>query len=66
VAKIGGEMITPPVECGLLGGTFRRHLLDRGIVREEIITREDLREAQAVYLVNSVRKWREAIFVDEI
>jgi para-aminobenzoate synthetase/4-amino-4-deoxychorismate lyase len=66
VAKIGGEMITPPVECGLLGGTFRRHLLDRGIVHEEIITREDLRESQAVYLVNSVRKWREAILVDEI
>ena len=65
VVEIGGELLTPPVECGLLDGTFRRHLIERGIVREAIVSREDLRECQAVYLVNSVRKWREAILADE-
>ena len=65
VVEMGGELLTPPVECGLLGGTFRRHLIDRGIVREAIITRKDLGECQGVYLVNSVRKWRKAMLADD-
>jgi para-aminobenzoate synthetase/4-amino-4-deoxychorismate lyase len=65
VIKMGGELLTPPVECGLLDGTFRRHLIERGMVREAVITRSDLGECQAVFLVNSVRKWRQADLVDE-
>jgi para-aminobenzoate synthetase/4-amino-4-deoxychorismate lyase len=49
---------TPPVECGLLPGTFRAELLERGAIRERHITREDLREAKQVWLINSVRGWR--------
>lgn len=66
VVKIGDELLTPPAECGLLDGTFRRHLIEQGLVREAIITREDLGECRAVYLVNSVRKWRQAEIVDEL
>ena len=59
VALIAGEKVTPPVECGLLGGTFRADLLARGEITERRITREELRSAERVWLVNSVRGWRE-------
>ncbi|MHB9131733.1 MAG: aminodeoxychorismate synthase component I [Armatimonadota bacterium] len=57
VVKRNGALITPPVSSGLLAGVYREFLLARGCLREEIVTREDLREADAVYLINSVRRW---------
>ncbi|MGL4379021.1 MAG: aminotransferase class IV [Microcoleaceae cyanobacterium] len=50
-------MITPPVKCGLLPGTFRAQLLKEGKIREEIITLEHLRDTQTLFLINSVRGW---------
>lgn len=50
-----GKMITPPLESGLLPGTLRRHLLQKGTVSEEVIRREDLCQAREVFLGNSVR-----------
>jgi 4-amino-4-deoxychorismate lyase len=50
-------MITPPVKCGLLPGTFRSQLLTEGKIREEIITLEHLRDTQTLFLINSVRGW---------
>jgi para-aminobenzoate synthetase/4-amino-4-deoxychorismate lyase len=61
VVQLDGELLTPPVQCGLLPGTFRAYLLDRGKVREEIITVETLEQCTRMYVVNSVRKWREAL-----
>jgi para-aminobenzoate synthetase/4-amino-4-deoxychorismate lyase len=58
VLRLGDELLTPPVSCGLLPGTFRAHLLARGAVRERVLTAADLEAADAVYLVNSVRGWR--------
>jgi para-aminobenzoate synthetase/4-amino-4-deoxychorismate lyase len=47
---------TPPVECGLLPGTYRAEFLaEHAEAREEILRREDLVEADAIYLCNSVR-----------
>ncbi|MHB9110206.1 MAG: aminodeoxychorismate synthase component I [Armatimonadota bacterium] len=57
IVRFGNDLITPPVECGLLAGTYRAHLLDRGCLREGIITLDDLHRADAVYLINSVRRW---------
>ena len=57
VLEIGGERVTPPVECGLLAGVFRQDLLEAGVVREGVLHREDLAKADAVWLVNSVRGW---------
>ncbi|MCX7046913.1 MAG: aminodeoxychorismate synthase component I [Candidatus Sumerlaeota bacterium] len=57
VAKIGGKIVTPPVACGLLPGTLRRHLLARGRLEERVIAREELKRAQAIFLINSVRGW---------
>ena len=56
ITVIGDDtLLTPPVNCGLLGGTFRRFLLDQGRAVEKVLTREDLRHADAVYVGNSVR-----------
>jgi para-aminobenzoate synthetase/4-amino-4-deoxychorismate lyase len=58
VARIGGELVTPPLSCGLLPGTFREELLASSMIKEKVIGREELEQAEEVYLVNSVRKWR--------
>jgi para-aminobenzoate synthetase/4-amino-4-deoxychorismate lyase len=57
VVPIDGELFTPPVECGLLPGTFRNHLLAREEIKERVITTEEFKRAKELYLINSVRKW---------
>ncbi len=59
IVKLDGKLYTPPVSCGLLGGTFRAYLLDTGEITEKIITLDMLKQADSIFLVNSVRKWRE-------
>ena len=58
VARIGGELVTPPLACGLLPGTFREEILALGQVRERVIGRAELERAEEIFLVNSVRQWR--------
>jgi para-aminobenzoate synthetase/4-amino-4-deoxychorismate lyase len=58
VARIDGELVTPPLECGLLQGVFREELLERGEIRERVITAGQLKMAEEIYLINSVRGWR--------
>ncbi len=53
--QMGDELLTPPVSCGLLAGTFRQKLLDTNRVKEKVITREELHLGDAVFLGNSVR-----------
>jgi para-aminobenzoate synthetase/4-amino-4-deoxychorismate lyase len=55
---------TPPRSAGLLAGTFRDELIANGELRERAITREELHRAPSFYLINSVRRWMPAIFVD--
>jgi para-aminobenzoate synthetase/4-amino-4-deoxychorismate lyase len=57
VAEFDGKCVTPPVSCGLLGGTFRAELLDRGELEEQVLAVEDLKCADALYMINSVREW---------
>lgn len=49
--------ITPPVNCGLLPGTFRAQLLAEGQIKEQLISLDDLRNTQTIFLINSVRRW---------
>jgi len=60
VVRLDRRYYTPPVECGLLAGVYRGHLLQRGLLRERVLTPDDLRRAEAVYLINSVRGWIKA------
>ena len=57
VVEIGGSRVTPPIACGLLPGTLRAELLDRGEIVERVITVDDLRQADRKWLINSVRGW---------
>jgi len=51
-----GVWKTPPVECGLLPGTYRRRFLrEHPDARTEVLTLEDLMYADHIYLCNSVR-----------
>ena len=61
VIRKSGKLITPPVECGLLAGTFRGLLLKMGEVEEEKILIDDLLAADEIFLINSVRKWRSVV-----
>ena len=65
VVEKRGRLVTPPLECGLLPGTFRAHLLETGQIAEEIVTLEDLRRAGKLFAVNSVRKWLPAVIVED-
>jgi len=58
VVELDGRKITPPVSCGLLAGTFRGELIAKGEIEEQLITLDDLKRADSVWLINSVRKWR--------
>jgi para-aminobenzoate synthetase/4-amino-4-deoxychorismate lyase len=61
VILLNGRLVTPPVGCGLLNGTYRAELLERGEITEETVTLATLRQAERIFLINSVRKWREAV-----
>jgi len=57
VVEMHGRKVTPPIEAGLLAGTFREELLARGEIVEGHVTLDDLKSASRVWIVNSVREW---------
>ena len=61
VVRCGGRWLTPDWRCGLLPGTFRAHLLERGLIQEAVIPREMLEGCEACFLINAVRLWRRAL-----
>jgi len=60
VVELAGNRLTPPVASGLLAGTFRAELLQKGAIEERVVTVEDLRTSSRIWLINSVHEWREA------
>lgn len=52
-----GAFYTPPVSCGLLDGVYRRFMfsLHKGGVKEKVLFKKDLLQAEEIYLCNSVR-----------
>ncbi|MEO6527812.1 MAG: aminodeoxychorismate synthase component I [Gemmatimonadaceae bacterium] len=57
VVELDGTRWTPPVECGLLGGTFRAELLEMGEIHERVVTLDELMSADRRWFVNSLRGW---------
>jgi para-aminobenzoate synthetase / 4-amino-4-deoxychorismate lyase len=55
VVDVDGVLLTPPVECGLLPGTARADLLDRGTLTQGTIAIPQLRSAPRIFLLNSLR-----------
>ncbi|WP_420642002.1 aminodeoxychorismate synthase component I [Candidatus Leptofilum sp.] len=72
---LDGELMTPPVESGMLGGTFRSYLLKNPgghqnpsslHLREKVLTVADLERCDGIYLLNSVRGWGTAVFCNNL
>lgn len=57
VLEIDGVLWTPPIECGLLAGTFREKLLNEGKIHEKVLTLDDLDTCSQIWFINSVRNW---------
>jgi para-aminobenzoate synthetase/4-amino-4-deoxychorismate lyase len=55
VVELKGRRVTPPVSCGLLAGTLRAELLATGEIEEDVVLCDDLQQASAIWLINSVR-----------
>jgi para-aminobenzoate synthetase/4-amino-4-deoxychorismate lyase len=63
VVRLDGRWVTPPVESGCLPGVYRSVLLGVGRIHERVVTLDDLRGADEVALINSVRLWRPALLI---
>jgi para-aminobenzoate synthetase/4-amino-4-deoxychorismate lyase len=59
VVELDGHRYTPPLSSGLLAGTFRAELLERGEIEERVVRVEEVQRATRVWLINSVRGWVE-------
>ncbi|MBB3181015.1 chorismate-binding protein [Variovorax sp. Sphag1AA] len=55
--KIAGRWVTPPLSSGLLPGIGRAHTLAAGRISEAIVRLEDLRCAEGIAFINSLRGW---------
>jgi branched-subunit amino acid aminotransferase/4-amino-4-deoxychorismate lyase len=54
----GAELVTPPVNAGVLPGVHRASLLAAGALKEDVVTLEEVRHPAArLWLLNSVRGW---------
>lgn len=51
----GGVLLTPPLDCGLLPGTLRAHLIAIGRAKESILHADDFSGDAEFYMGNSVR-----------
>ncbi len=61
--KKNDVLLTPPCECGLLPGVYRNNILATySSSQEQILTIEEMRSADAIYLCNSVRGWMKVTF----
>ncbi|MFH1846002.1 MAG: aminotransferase class IV [Candidatus Omnitrophota bacterium] len=60
------EYLTPPLTCGLLNGTYREFLLKYKTfpLTEKVLYKQDIVFADRIFLINSVRKFVPAVFVE--
>lgn len=57
IVELNEKLYTPPVNCGLLAGTFREHLLTSGKITERKIMKNELDLCENIWFINSVREW---------
>jgi para-aminobenzoate synthetase / 4-amino-4-deoxychorismate lyase len=58
IVEMDGQLLTPPLSCGVLPGTFRARLLESGQIAERSIRVEHLNDCAKIFRVNSIRKWQ--------
>ena len=66
VLEIDGRRLTPPISSGLLPGTFRCHLLERGEIGEAVLSVDAIERASGLFMINSVRRWCELRLPDRV
>ena len=56
---VGERWYTPPLDCGVLPGIYRRHVLEtNAVASEKVLQLEDLKSADEIYICNAVRGMR--------
>lgn len=52
-----GKLYTPPLNCGVLPGTYRRYILEssKWNAQEKLLTLKDLQNADRVYVTNAIQ-----------
>jgi para-aminobenzoate synthetase/4-amino-4-deoxychorismate lyase len=63
IVEVDDVRVTPPVDCGLLPGTWRAAMLEAGEVVEQRIPIASVKPSTRLWLVNSVHGMREAILI---
>ena len=58
VVELERQLLTPPISCGVLPGTFRAHLMESGQVTEGTIRVEQLQNCAKIFRINSIRQWQ--------
>jgi para-aminobenzoate synthetase/4-amino-4-deoxychorismate lyase len=66
VYRLGGRLYTPPIDSGLLSGTLRQDILERGEVSERCLLWDELKECGELWCVNSVRGWRKGRLAEDL
>ena len=56
VIEKNGKLFTPPLSLGILNGCYRQYLIDQNLCNERLLTLEDLRNADKIFICNSVRE----------
>jgi para-aminobenzoate synthetase/4-amino-4-deoxychorismate lyase len=58
-----GKLYTPPLNCGVLPGTYRRYVLESAEwdAQEKILTLQDLRNADRIYVTNAIQGMLEVV-----
>ena len=60
--RMGDQLLTPPVESGLLAGVYRQYVLEaQPQAQEQVLTLDDLHEADAIFCCNGLRGWCPAV-----
>ena len=62
--QIDGNWLTPYRLSGCLNGTLRAALLEAEVIEEALVTPQMVRDAERLFLVNSVRGWVPVVLVD--
>lgn len=65
VVEMNGVRVTPPVDCGLLPGTWRAAMLEARDAVEQPIPIASLQPSTRIWLVNSVHGMREAVLISD-
>jgi para-aminobenzoate synthetase/4-amino-4-deoxychorismate lyase len=58
VVELNGQLLTPPISCGVLPGTFRAYLMETGQILERTIAMDQLRKCRRIFRVNSIQQWQ--------